>query len=88
MLAGLSSLLSDEGLRYDMKSWFPGDACLRPPRTPAIGTDYEEPCLDLDWHREDKLIEALERAGYTCRRDDDLICAATDWRGPRIESSD
>lgn len=87
-LDGLSSWLSDDGLRYDMKYWFPGDACLRAPRMAAIGTDYEEPFLNLDWDREDKIIEALERAGYTCRRDDELIGAATDWRGPCIESSD
>jgi hypothetical protein len=46
------------------------------------GTSFERSCSELDVTRQDEIVEALERAGYTCRRDDELIRAATGWRGP------
>lgn len=83
-LAGLACWLGDDDLRSDMKGWLPGDACIEEPHMMAIGTDYEKPCLELDSGRRNEIIAALERAGYPCRRDDELIRAATDWRGPDI----
>lgn len=63
-----------------MKDWFPGKARLVEPSTPVIGTSFDEPCLELDYARTDEIVSRLEQLGYTCRRDEDLLRAATGWR--------
>lgn len=80
-LIARGSWLGEEDLRCEMRSWFPSEACLVRPSTPAIGTSFVEPCLELDYCRTDEIVSRLEQLGYTCRRDEALLRAATGWRG-------
>jgi len=80
-LIAKGSWLGEEDLRCEMQDWFPGEARLVGSSTPAIGTSFDEPCLELDYGRLEEIVSRLERLGYTCRHDEALMRAATGWRG-------
>ena len=44
-----------------MKDWFPGKARLVESSTPAIGTSFDEPCLELAYGRMDEIVSRLEQ---------------------------
>ena len=80
-LAGYEYWLGDEAVRYEMREWIPDEVGKYAEGSWMMGEAPWTEIVRLRADREDEFVAAFERAGYTCRRDDALICAALGLTG-------
>ena len=77
-LADVAGRLGDCGrfVTLEMADWLPSE--VRAHAAPAwmMGEPPWIDCIRLDSMKTDEILAAFERAGYTCRQDQDLIDAA------------